>query len=162
MGGFWLYVVSILYKFQNIHTNNLTSQNIHGMKLKHYLVSNEILIKSLFCYFFQSHYIISHFFSLLYKYTRWRKKCQILFSYLSAHSSVSYTHTCLSTENSAIPYDKYYILISDIKVTEFSHNSILSVFLTKKNEDFLPSSQSVDMLQRRLIRGLTGAQFVWR
>ena len=37
----------------------------------------------------------------------------------------------LSTENSAIAYEKYnYILISDIEVTEFSHNSILSVFQT--------------------------------
>ena len=33
----------------------------------------------------------------------------------------------LSTEDSAIAHDKYYILISDIEVTEFSHNSILSL-----------------------------------
>ena len=34
----------------------------------------------------------------------------------------------LSSEKSAIAHDKYYILISDIEVTEFSHNFILSVF----------------------------------
>ena len=40
----------------------------------------------------------------------------------------------LSTKNSAIAHNKYYILISDIEVTEFSHtsNSILSVFQTNR------------------------------
>ena len=38
----------------------------------------------------------------------------------------------LSTENSAAAHDKYYILISDIEVTEFSQNSILSVFQTNR------------------------------
>ena len=42
----------------------------------------------------------------------------------------------LSTENSAIVDDKYYILISDIEVTEFSHNSILSVFQTNRMRIF--------------------------
>ena len=36
----------------------------------------------------------------------------------------------LSTENSATAHDKYYNLISYIEVTEFSHNSVLSVFQT--------------------------------
>ena len=35
-------------------------------------------------------------------------------------------------KNSAIAYDKYYILTPDIEVTEFSHNSILSVFPTNR------------------------------
>ena len=34
----------------------------------------------------------------------------------------------LCTDNSEIAYYKYYILISDTEVTEFFHNSILSVF----------------------------------
>ena len=36
----------------------------------------------------------------------------------------------MCTDNSEIAYDKCYILISDTEVTEFSHNSILSVFQT--------------------------------
>ena len=36
------------------------------------------------------------------------------------------------TENSTIAYDKYYILIFDIEVTEYSHNPILNVFQTKR------------------------------
>ena len=35
-------------------------------------------------------------------------------------------------KNSAIAYDRYYILTPDIEVTEFSHNSILSVFPTNR------------------------------
>ena len=38
----------------------------------------------------------------------------------------------LSAENNAIAHDKYYIFISDIKVMEFSHNSVLSVFQTSR------------------------------
>ena len=99
---------------------------------KNYLVSNEIRIKLFWC-FFQSHFIISYFFSLL---SILGEKCQRLFAYLSAHSSVK-LHAYLfnlSTGNSAIAYDKYYILISDTEVTKFYHNSILSVFQTTCNK----------------------------
>ena len=53
----------------------------------------------------------------------------------------------LFTENSAIAYDKYYILISDIEVTEYYHNSVLNVFQTNR------------MRLCHLLRGLTSAMF---
>ena len=56
----------------------------------------------------------------------------------------------LFTENSAIVYDKYYILIYDIEVTEYSHNSVLGVFQTNR------------MRICHLLRRLASAQFVRR
>ena len=60
------------------------------------------------------------------------EKCQGLFSYLSRYLFKCKLHAYLflSTENSAVANDKYYISISDVEVPEFSHNSILSVFQT--------------------------------
>ena len=123
----------------------ITGQNthkiiLHLMSLKHFLVSNEILIKLLFCYFSVTLYHFMHIsYSLL---SLLDEKCQRLFSDLSASL---FSFKCklhaylfnLCTENSAIiACDKYYILIFDIEVTEYSHNSILSVFQTNRMRGF--------------------------
>ena len=46
-----------------------------------------------------------------------------------------------------------------IEVTEFSHNSILSVFQTKEWGLLPPSLQSVDMVQQQLIHRFTSVKF---
>ena len=56
----------------------------------------------------------------------------------------------LFAENSAIAYDKYYILISNTEVTKYSHNFVLSVFQTNR------------MRVCHLLRGLASVQFVRR
>ena len=120
--------IGVLYKFQNMHENrskhsqkNIALQKVH----KHNMVSNEILIKLLF---FHSHISFNISCSLLIIPS---EKCQTIFlsRCLFKYKLHAYLFN-LSTKNSAIAHDKYYILISDIEVREFSHNSILSVFQT--------------------------------
>ena len=89
---------------------------LYYMALKHYLVKkNYILIKLLFLFcfvlffIFQSHYIISYFL-LPSKYTR---QCQEIIFNLSFKCKLHANLFNLCAENSAIAYDKYYILISD-------------------------------------------------
>ena len=81
------------------------------------MVSNEILIKLLFFSHIMSFHIFCSLLSIL------GEKCQGLFSYLFKCKLHAYLFN-LSTENSAVAHDKYYISIYDIEVTEFSHNSI--------------------------------------
>ena len=128
-------VVSILYTHFKIYTR--TGQITHKMilhfinnVLKQYLVSNEMPIKLLF-FCFLSLYIISYFL-LPSKYTRW-KMSEIIFLCLCSFKGKLHAYLFnLCTENSAIAYDKYNILISRTKVMEFPHNSILNVFQTNR------------------------------
>ena len=94
--------------------------------LKHYLVSNEILIKLLFCCCFS----FTQYHFILFLYSVKNVRILIFLSLCSLKCKLHAYLVNLCTENSAIAYDKYYILIYNTDVTEFSHNSTLNVFQT--------------------------------
>ena len=76
--------------------------------------------------------IISHFL-LSSKYThRWKMSETIFLSLCPFKCKLHAYLFNLYTENSAIAYDKYNILISNTEEMEFPHNSILNVFQTNR------------------------------
>ena len=113
----------------------------------------------MFCCFFShiiSLYISCSFLSIL------GEKYPNPFSYLSAHSSASYTHTCLI----CVPRTVHLLMINItfwFLILKWQSFLIILFWVSFKLIDmiewgFATLSQSIDMLQQRLISGLTSEQ----